>query len=107
MSAREECGRISSYGVSHEFQNWDIWCRKYVLLGMQYYLEICRDEIFSKKVVQNMQSQIDYIISKIGPIEEGKKPITKASGCWRGLNSSSLLEPDWRMLTGFILISIP
>ena len=34
LSAQEASGRISSYGVHHEFEAWDLWSRKYVLLGM-------------------------------------------------------------------------
>ena len=44
-----------------------------------------------------MCEQIDYIISKIGPKEDGKKPITSATRHWRGLNSSSILEPVVRL----------
>ena len=97
LGAQEHSGRISSYGVSHEFEAWDIWCRKYVLLGMQYFLEISRDEMLSQRLVQSMRCQMDYIIEKIGNAEEGKKPVTKATRHWRGLNSASLLEPVVRL----------
>ena len=33
MSHREESGRISTYCGNPEFTGWDMWCRKYVLLG--------------------------------------------------------------------------
>lgn len=99
-SAREyEGGRISSYGISHEFCHWDIWSRKYVLLGMQYFYEVCDDEELRQNIVSSMKTQADCIIEKIGPREEGKKPIAKASHHWRGLNSSSLLEPMVRLYT--------
>mgnify|MGYP003514097671 CR=1 FL=1 len=97
MDSADELGRISTYGVDHEFDGWDIWSRKYVLLGMQYFLEICEDEKFSEKVINSMRSQVDYIISKIGREEEGKKPITLATRHWRGLNSCSILEPVVRL----------
>lgn len=97
LSAQEENGRISSYGIDHEFDGWDIWSRKYVLLGMQYFLEICKDDELAEKIVDSMCRQLDYIISKIGNEEEGKMPITKATRHWRGLNSSSLLEPVVRL----------
>ena len=97
-SAREsEGGRISSYGISHEFCHWDIWSRKYVLLGMQYFYEICPDAALRERLVASMKTQLDCIMEKIGPRSEGKKPITKASHHWRGLNSSSLLEPVVRL----------
>lgn len=96
IDSADELGRISSYAVSHEFDGWDIWSRKYVLLGMQYFLEICTDEVFYQKIIKSMCTQVNYIISKIGA-EEGKLPITKATRHWRGLNSCSLLEPIVRL----------
>ena len=44
-----------------------------------------------------MKAQTDYIISKIGKKEDGKKEITLATRHWRGLNSCSLLEPIVRL----------
>jgi len=97
LDSSDEDGRISSYTKESEFIGWDIWGRKYVILGMQYYLDICLDEILKKRVIASMQEQVDYIMSKIGPVEEGKKPIATASNHWRGLNSCSLLEPIVRL----------
>ena len=97
MSAQDEFGRISSYAVNHEFEAWDIWSRKYVLLGMQYFLEICKDKAFAEKITACMCRQVDYIMSRIGVPEEGKILITKATRHWRGLNSASLLEPIVRL----------
>ena len=99
LTAMEPSGRISSYPLEGEFDGWDIWCRKYVLLGMQYFLEISEDEALNEEIVASMCRQLDYIMSKVGP--EGI-PIVKASHYWRGLNSSSLLEPVVRLynLTG-------
>lgn len=93
LSAQNEDGRISSYDVNHEFEAWDLWCRKYVLLGMEYFLEICKDANLSAQIIDCLCRQVDYIIGKIGDTKEGKKLITKATRHWRGLNSSSILEP--------------
>ena len=98
IKAADELGRISSYAVSHEFEGWDLWSRKYVLLGMQYYYEICTDEGLKSDMIASMRAQVDYIMSKIGDPKEGKlKHITSATRNWRGLNSSSLLEPIVRL----------
>lgn len=97
LTAQDEHGRISSYGIDHEFDAWDLWARKYVLLGMEYYLEICKDEELSAQIVDSMCRQVDYIMTKIGNPQEGKKLITKATRHWRGLNSSSILEPIVRL----------
>ena len=101
MESADPDGRISSYGRDHEFDGWDIWSRKYVLLGMQYFHEICKDAAFAERIVASMCAQTDYIIGKIGDGPD-KMPITAATRHWRGLNSSSLLEPVVRLyrLTG-------
>ncbi len=97
LSAAEPSGRISSYSAEREFGGWDIWCRKYVLLGMQYFLEICEDDALSQKIVASMCAQMDHIIGKIGKAEDGKLPITKATANWYGMNSCSILEPVVRL----------
>ena len=97
LSVQEENGRISSFNIECEFDGWDIWNRKYVLLGMQYYYEICRDSGFKDKLILSMRRQLDYIMSKIGRAEQGKLLITMATRHWRGLNSSSLLEPVMKL----------
>ena len=101
MESKDEKGRISSYGIKHEFDGWDIWCRKYVILGMEYFLEICTEDDFKSEVIKSMCEQVDYIISKIGS-GDGKTDITCATRHWRGLNSSSILEPIVKLynLTG-------
>lgn len=102
IDSQDGLGRISTYSVEAEFDGWDLWSRKYVLLGMQYFVEICDDDAFKSEAVDCMKKQVDYLISKIGSAKEGKKVITKLTRHWRGLNSSSILEPIVRLysLTG-------
>lgn len=102
MSTADENGRISSYSYEKQYNGWDIWARKYVLLGMQYFIEICDDDAFINQITQSMKAQADYLISTIGPETDGKKEITKATSHWLGMNSSSILEPIVRLynLTG-------
>lgn len=92
----DDTGRISTYTKEDEFQGWDIWCRKYVLLGMEYFLEICKEDDLKERVISSMKRQADYILSKIGP-EESKRSITTSSIFWRGLSASSILEPMVRL----------
>lgn len=96
IDSADEDGRISSYGRDHEFDGWDMWSRKYVMLGMQYFMEICTDKSLNDRIIESMKKQADYIIARIGD-EEGKLPITSATRHWRGLNSSSILEPIVRL----------
>ena len=98
LTTQEESGRISTYSLEAEFTAWDLWCRKYVLLGMQYFLEICQDEELEKRIVASMCAQADYIITYIGPVKEGKKPIADAGVLiYRGANAASILEPIVRL----------
>ncbi len=101
MTTQDEQGRIASFLAEKELFGWDMWCRKYVLLGMQYFMEINEDEELNARIIDSMCKQVDYIMSKIGP-EEGKMSIFRTSQTWRGLNSSTILEPVVRLysLTG-------
>lgn len=93
MDSQDEFGRISTYSQEKEFDGWDLWGRKYVLLGMQYFIEICNDDAFNAQVIACMKKQVDYLMEHIGRPEEGKRLITRLTRHWRGLNSSSILEP--------------
>ena len=73
LTTIDELGRISSYSVDAEFNGWDMWSRKYVLLGMQYFMEICEDENLNARLIEAQKKQVDYIISKVGTAE-GKTP---------------------------------
>ena len=97
LTTQDERGRISSYTVGEEFNGWDIWSRKYVLLGMQYFLEINEDKELEKEIIASMCRQADYLMLKLGNTAEGKLPITRTAKHWYGLNSSSVLEPIVRL----------
>ncbi len=92
MSTAESDGRVSTYIRETEFDAWDIWCRKYVMLGCEYYLDICKDDLLKKDIIKFITGCADYIIAHIGD-KEGQKRITDATRAWLGLNSSSVLEP--------------
>ena len=90
LCTQDEYGRISGYDTEHEFRGWDMWGRKYVLVGLEYFYEICRDEILKEKVLIAMCRQADYITDNIG---EDKIRITETSAWWGGVNSCTVLEP--------------
>lgn len=97
LAAQEPDGRLSTYSEEKELTGWDLWGRKYVLLGMQYFTEVCEDGELNEQIKKSMCRQADAIMQKIGPATEGKKPITSATRNWYGLNSSSILEPMVRL----------
>ncbi len=93
LSTADQYGRISSYTVENEFSKWDTWGRKYIMLSLMYFMEICRDEALKEEILKKVTAHADYIAEKFGSEEEGKRPITKNVKHWGGLNSSSILEP--------------
>ena len=101
LTKQDEYGRFSTYTVEKEFHGWDMWSRKYVLVGMIYYLRICRDEALKTEIIQACKKHLDYILSKIGK-EEGKIAITATSSWWGCVNSCTILEPTMEIykLTG-------
>ena len=96
LTVAEADGRVSSYSRETEFDGWDMWCRKYVLLGLQYYYDVCTDEALKCDVVRFMQGCADYVLSFIGD-GEGKRTVLQTGRSWGGLNSSSILEPIVRL----------
>lgn len=91
LSCAESDGCISSYPPKKRFCAWDIWCRKYVMLGLIYYLNfVCDDPVRRCTVLKALCAHADCIISSVG---KGKIEIYDASTHWQGINSSSILEP--------------
>ena len=97
LATADGYGRISSYTVDNEFTKWDTWGRKYIMLSLMYFMEICRDEELKKEILEKVTAHADYIADKFGSEEEGKRPITKNVKHWGGLNASSILEPVMKL----------
>lgn len=96
LTTEDEHGRISGYAIEDEFTQWDLWGRKYVMLGMMYFMEICKDEQLNEQMLASMRRQADYIIERVGD-GEGKLDIRTCARHWEGLNSCSILEPMVRL----------
>ncbi|MBQ2701750.1 MAG: glycoside hydrolase family 127 protein [Clostridia bacterium] len=90
LETQDEKGRFSTYTVDLEFCGWDMWCRKYVLTGLQHFYRICNDSALKNKILTAMRLHADYICERIG---EGKLDIRKTSHIYGGVNSCSILEP--------------
>lgn len=100
LNTQDELGRISTYTADHEFCGWDMWCRKYVLTGLQHYYRICKDERLKEKILTACCKHLDYIQDKIG---EGKIEVSTTSKWWGAVNSSTILEPTMELykMTGY------
>ena len=94
LTAGDERGRISTYSVETQLDGWDIWGRKYVLLGFQHFMEISKDEALNGEIVTAMKRHTDAFIEDL---HASGKPIYLCSRHWLGINSSSFLEPTVRL----------
>lgn len=85
MKTQTQDGRLSSY--SKNFGDWDIWGRKYALLGLVSYY----DQTGDKSAIEAASKALDDIISVAGA---GKQKLTETGlSLLEGLSSSSILEP--------------
>lgn len=85
INTQTKDGKISSY--KNDFGDWDIWGRKYALLGLIAYY----DQTGDKKTIETASKALDYLISVAGP---GKKKLTETGvTVLEALSSSSILEP--------------
>lgn len=85
LQTQLENGYIGNYAPESQLAQWDIWGRKYSMLGLIRYFEISGD----KKGLTAAQKIADHLLSQVGP---AKKDIT-FTGNYHGMASSSVLEP--------------
>jgi hypothetical protein len=78
-------GYIGNYSDAAALQHWDIWGRKYTLLGLLAYYDLTGD----KNALNASRRVADHLLTQVGP---GKTDIVK-TGNYRGMPSSSILEP--------------
>ena len=81
-------GYIGTYPDEHHLKDWDIWGRKYVLLGLIAYY----DQIQDQKILSAAENVADHLILEAGP-ESGINLTETGWIGWKGLASSSVLEP--------------
>ena len=85
LRTQESSGRISSYKT--DFGCWDIWGRKYVMLGLIRYQELTG----SPRAAEAACRMLDNLIEVAG---KGKKKLTESGlRLLEGLSSVSILEP--------------
>lgn len=78
-------GYIGNYSPQAQLAHWDIWGRKYTLLGLLASYDISQDT----KVLEASRKLADHLMTQVG---DGKADIVK-TGNYRGMPSSSILEP--------------
>jgi DUF1680 family protein len=85
LATQMEDGYIGNYSDSSRLQQWDVWGRKYTLLGLLSWYDLTGN----KSALEASCKLADYTILQIGP---GKKDIIR-TGNYRGMPSCSILEP--------------
>ena len=78
-------GYIGTYKKEAELKGWDVWGRKYTLLGLLAYYDLTGEA----RVLEAARRHADYTLTQIGP---GKADIATL-GMWTGMAASSILEP--------------
>lgn len=78
-------GYIGNYSPEAQLQQWDVWGRKYSMLGLLAYYDLTGD----KKVLSACCRMADHLMTQVG---SGKVSIV-STGNYHGMASSSILEP--------------
>ena len=78
-------GYIGDYDAAHQLNGWDVWGRKYTLLGLVKWYIISGD----KAALGAACRLLDYTMGQFGP---SRKHIYEA-GLYRGMPPCSILEP--------------
>lgn len=88
IATQDKNGYIGTYLDENHLGEWDIWGRKYVMLGLLAYYDQTQD----KSVLDAACKVADNLISETGP---GSGVNIAATGWigWKGLASCSVLEP--------------
>ena len=88
LKSQTNDGYIGTYPDEHHLGDWDIWGRKYVLLGLLAYY----DQIKDSKILEAAKRVADHLI-----LEAGENSGVNIAGTgwigWKGLAPSSVLEP--------------
>lgn len=84
LSAQLPDGYIGNYAPEAQLTNWDVWGRKYTLLGLLAYYDLSGN----KKVLEAARHLADHLLTQI----PSRKSIVEA-GLYRGMPPSSILEP--------------
>ncbi|WP_295117647.1 beta-L-arabinofuranosidase domain-containing protein [uncultured Chitinophaga sp.] len=84
-------GYIGNYAYDKHFQQWDIWGRKYCMLGLLAYYDITND----KKALQAAVKEADFLMKELN---DKQVQIVK-QGNYQGMAASSVLEPVVQLYT--------
>lgn len=87
LATQDPDGYIGTRKPEHHLKGWDVWGRKYVLLGLLADYDVTGD----KAVLAAARRHADSLIAECGPGKVNIAAIGYAN--WKGLPPSSVLEP--------------
>ena len=85
LESQSPNGYIGNYSEAAQLQQWDVWGRKYSMLGLLASYDLTGD----KKTLDAVRRVADHLMTQVGA---GKTNIV-ATGNYIGMASSSVLEP--------------
>lgn len=85
MATQTAEGYIGNYAPESQLQQWDVWGRKYSMLGLIAWYDLSGDQA----ALTSARKVLDHLMTQVGP---GKTSIVE-TGNYRGMASSSVLEP--------------
>ena len=91
MATQTPEGYIGNYAPESRLKAWDIWGRKYVMLGLISYYDISND----KKALNAAAKEADFLIKELND----KNALIVKMGNHRGMAASSVLEPICQLYT--------
>ncbi|MDD4778079.1 MAG: glycoside hydrolase family 127 protein [Fermentimonas sp.] len=91
IDTQTEDGYIGNYAPESRLKAWDIWGRKYCMLGLIAYYDITNDE----KALESAAKEADFLIKELNE----KNAEIVSMGNHRGMAASSVLEPICQLYT--------
>ena len=91
MATQTPEGYIGNYAPESRLKAWDIWGRKYVMLGLISYYDVSKD----KKALNAAAKEADFLIKELND----KSALIVKMGNHRGMAASSILEPVCQLYT--------
>jgi len=85
LATQASDGYIGNYDPSHRLEQWDVWGRKYCMLGLLAYYDLTGD----KKCLQAAARVADNLMDDLDKADG----IIVTKGNYRGMAASSVLEP--------------
>ena len=89
LATQSPDGYIGNYAGGSHLEGWDVWGRKYTLLGLLAWYDLAGDPA----ALHGAQRVADHLLREVGP--DGADIVTL--GLYRGMAASSVLQPMVRL----------